>query len=142
MDEIKDLVNAARLSVESQTPIPSRQIQKSTAISKFWRRMGQIYGHKWESAHGTHDADETWAIGLADLSLEEIGNGLHGCIKRTDPWPPSLPEFRLLCRPVKAKRENAAMYHCPPDRALPHKLDDDARERGRAAVASALKAVK
>ena len=97
--------------------------------------MASIYGHKWTGTYGEQEVGDTWSVGLADLTPEEIGNGLHGCLNRRDPWPPSLPEFRALCRPPKDKRENAAMYHCPPDRQLPHKLSDDAREKGRAAIA-------
>lgn len=55
-----------------------------------------MYGHKWTSAYGETD-DGTWIKGLAGLSLEQISHGLRECLKRNDPWPPSLPEFRAMC---------------------------------------------
>ena len=92
--------------------------------------MAEMYGHKWESAHGPNDAGNTWAIGLSEYKPEHIGRGLRACLERTDPWPPTLPEFRALCRP--AKRENEAMYH---GALLEHKLSDEDRAKGRAAIA-------
>lgn len=68
-------------------------------MSELWRRMTAIYGHKWASAYGETDADDTWAIGLHDVSPEQLAEGLRGCLERTDPWPPTLPEFRALCKP-------------------------------------------
>jgi len=59
--------------------------------------MAEIYGHKWVSAHGASDINNTWLAGLEDLLPKSIGVGLTACIKRSDPWPPSLPEFRSLC---------------------------------------------
>jgi hypothetical protein len=104
-------------------------------IDRVWQRMAEIYGHKWTSSYGDIDKDGTWAQGLADMRPDELRTGFVSCVKRGDPWPPSLPEFRALCRPAPGKREHAAMYGLPPSRQLPHKIDDDARAKGRAAVA-------
>lgn len=41
----------------------------------------------------------TWSEGLADLAGDEIRAGLVACLNASD-WPPTLPEFRRLCRPV------------------------------------------
>ena len=38
-----------------------------------------------------------WADELAGYSADEIKRGIDGC--RTRPFPPTLPEFLLLCRP-------------------------------------------
>lgn len=102
--------------------------------------MAEIYGHKWTSAYGDSDADGTWAKGLADMSNADLKQGFLACIQRGDAWPPSLPEFRALCKPEK--RENEAMYRFPPDRQLPHKLSDESRSKGRAALAAARAAIK
>lgn len=104
--------------------------------------MAEIYGHKWTSAYGDIDRDGTWAQGLADMSNIELRAGFVACVKRSESWPPSLPEFRALCRPVVEKRENEAMYRFPPDRQLPHLLSDEARANGRAALAAARQAIK
>lgn len=62
--------------------------------------MGEIYGHKWSSQYGqSRSAMDTWQRGLKDLTRDELGTGLRALLSRADPWPPSLPEFRQLCRP-------------------------------------------
>jgi len=38
-----------------------------------------------------------WARALADVAPQEISTGLAACMLR--PWPPTLPEFVMLCRP-------------------------------------------
>jgi hypothetical protein len=67
-------------------------------IGQLWGRMAAMYGHKWTSNYGDAD-DGTWLSGLVDLSPADLADGLRACLKRTDPWPPTLPEFRQLCRP-------------------------------------------
>lgn len=66
------------------------------------------------------------------MSTADLGVGLAGCLKGGE-WPPSLPEFRALCRPPK--RENAAAYRYTGP-SLPHLLSDEERATGRAALAS------
>lgn len=141
MEPVAAIAARAQAQIESKQPTPSLSTQPSTVISKLWRRMQHIYGHKWESAHGLTDKENTWAIGLADMTVEEIGIGLNECVHRADPWPPSLPEFRALCRPPKVKRENAAAYHYPGP-SLPHLLSDERRAAGRAAVEVAKAALR
>lgn len=65
-----------------------------------WERMTEIYGHKWTSAYG-EDAEKgaglTWAKGLMEVTPRQLAAGLSGAIASSDPWPPTLPEFRRLC---------------------------------------------
>ncbi len=68
--------------------------------------MAKIYGHKWVSSFGAAD-DGTWLSGLRDVTPEQIGIGLERCRIRSEPWPPTLPEFRALCKPA------GAPYHHP-----------------------------
>lgn len=80
--------------------------------------MVAIYGHKWTSSYGLDDADDTWLRGLGGITPSEIAAGLSACVLRADPWPPTLPEFRAMCRPPADTRPNAAMYRDFP-KALP-----------------------
>lgn len=48
----------------------------------------------------------TWAEALAGFSVREVRQGLAAC--RGKPWPPTLPEFLLLCRP---KPDYEAMFY-------------------------------
>ncbi len=101
--------------------------------------MTEIYGHKWTSHYGEADSEGTWAKGLADMSGQELKTGFIACLHNGEAWPPSLPEFRVMCRPVKEKRENAAAYRYTGP-SLPHKITDEDKARGRAAIAEAMRA--
>lgn len=67
--------------------------------------MAQIYGTKWTSSYGddpSKGAAQTWAKGLAGLSGEQLARGLSSCITCAEPWPPTLPEFRMHCVGIPA----------------------------------------
>ena len=100
--------------------------------------MAEIYGHKWTSAYGDKPVD-TWVDGLRDIEPLEIAKGLEGCLLNGDGWPPSLPEFRQLCRPVKQSRINSEMYQEKP-RALPEPVE--MREKRKATGLAQLGAIK
>lgn len=63
--------------------------------------MAEIYGHRWTSAYGdSTEADGaagTWAKGLAGVTPSQLADALKACITSSDPWPPTLPEFRAMC---------------------------------------------
>lgn len=77
---------------------PSDQVMR-----RLWLRMTEIYGHRWTSAYG-EDAEQgagsTWAQGLAGLSSRDIATGLRAALLSTNPWPPTLPQFRAMCLDV------------------------------------------
>lgn len=65
-----------------------------------WVRMTEIYGARWGSGYddsADSGAGETWAKGLAGITPAQLADGLKACIASTDPWPPTLPEFRARC---------------------------------------------
>lgn len=73
--------------------------------------MAAIYGHRWTSAYGERCDDDagvltvagdTWQRGLSGVSEQAIAVGLQGCLMSTDPWPPTLPQFRAMCLAVPA----------------------------------------
>lgn len=100
-----------------------------------WERMSHIYGHKWSSSMGESaiangalsDVAQTWATGLNGVTGEQLAAGLHACINRNEPWPPTLPEFRALCKPPMV--ENAAMYRRSELLALPRPPRDYSKAR-------------
>lgn len=71
--------------------------------------MTGIYGHKWISSYGVEPSD-TWARGLRGFTNDELAHGIRRCLDREDPWPPTLPEFRQLCRP---RRETYHSLYTP-----------------------------
>lgn len=70
------------------------------AIDALWIGMADVYGHRWTSAFGADPstgAGSTWSIGLAGLTAQQVGQGVQACIASSEPWPPTLPEFRAMC---------------------------------------------
>jgi hypothetical protein len=102
--------------------------------------MADIYGHKWTSNYGDCDTDGTWAKGLADMTNDDLKRGFFACLNSGEAWPPSLPEFRAMCK--GPKRENEMMYAIPRVPQLPHKIDDEARAIARQAIAAMRSAIK
>lgn len=68
---------------------------------RIFQRMENFYLSKWVDSFGSiprQRVKQAWSEELAGYSAQEIKRGLEAC--RTKIWPPSLPEFMLLCRPV------------------------------------------
>lgn len=63
--------------------------------------MAEIYGHRWTANFGSDPdlagAAGTWAKGLAGVAPAQLADGLKACLASSDPWPPTLPEFRAMC---------------------------------------------
>ena len=69
-------------------------------IERLWLRMVEMFGHRWTTSFGDNPrklAGETWAMGLAGLTPDQIAAGISACMASADPWPPTLPEFRAMC---------------------------------------------
>lgn len=105
-------------------------------IELLWERMTALYGHRWTSQHGAAD-DGTWAKGLADIDPNSVGQAIKRLLNRGDAWPPSLPEFRMMCR--YSDGSQFGMDHVPevyrenrPGRLLTGPRDD---ERGKREIA-------
>lgn len=68
---------------------------------RIFQRMENFYLSKWVDSFGSIPRERVkraWAEELYGYSPQEIKRGLDAC--RAKVWPPSLPEFLLLCRPV------------------------------------------
>lgn len=65
-------------------------------IDELWKRMAEIYGHKWTSSHGDVDSG-TWLSALRNIPEDRIVSGMNKLLLRSDTWPPTLPEFLQLC---------------------------------------------
>ena len=80
----------------SSTP----RLQSQHVMDQLWKHMAQIYGHKWTSGYTADPAGaaaKTWSKGLSGLSARQMADGLAACIASADPWPPTLPQFRMMC---------------------------------------------
>lgn len=106
-------------------------LTNSKTMARFWLRMAEMYGHKWTAAQGEQPT-ETWSKALSALSADEIKTGLRACLTNGEAWPPSLPQFVALCRPRRRENARAYVWAGP---ALPHKLSDEQRDKGRQQIA-------
>ncbi len=105
---MKPAAEAATKALAGSRPSSASDSRATSTLMDFlWGRMTEIYGHRWESSYGSKPT-ETWSRALSALSKDELKRALSACLKRADPWPPSLPEFIAMARPPK--RENAAAY--------------------------------
>jgi hypothetical protein len=70
-------------------------------VEKIFQRMEDRYGALWADRYGAFPRARvmrTWAEDLADMSRDELTRGVAACRDRK--FPPTLPEFRELCRPA------------------------------------------
>ena len=58
--------------------------------------MARIYGHKWTSIVKVDDG--TWLDGLRGISPDQVIEGLGRLVDEGFDWPPTLPEFKKLCK--------------------------------------------
>jgi len=90
-----DLDDAGQQTGQDVAPCLSAE-QMGRIVVHLQTTYGRKFGQQWEGV--SIDAFKaTWARALADLTAQEIEVGLAACMLR--PWPPTLPEFMLLCRP-------------------------------------------
>lgn len=101
MEPLPNLPSSAVVARQPLTPNGAMR-PSDTAIRTLWVRMLEFYGHKWSSAYGEtpeEGAGGTWQSGLTGVTTAQMADGLRACLQRTDPWPPTLPEFYHLCVP-------------------------------------------
>jgi len=82
---------------------------------------------KCTRAYGEGDVAGTWAKLTGDLSGAEVTRGLNALLHSGRGWPPSIPEFRALCRPSRRSE--------PYVPALPLMYSPEERARGRENIA-------
>ena len=106
MRRVGEVATTVAARADAAAPIGST-ICSTDAVPAAWietlfRRLREIYGPRWTAQLPDTEAalasmQHTWAEGLAGLPGEALRRGLAECVRRGEPWPPSLPEFRALC---------------------------------------------
>lgn len=79
--------------------------QKRAMVAQLWKDMAAAYGSLWTKDGGVEsERFATWVDNLCDFTTNEIREGVLRVRKRTDKYPPTLPEFRGViesARPYK-----------------------------------------
>ena len=57
------------------------------------------FGYHWTNSYGEAD-NGAWLTGLYDLAPEDILKGINLVRLSGREWPPSLPQFRTMCKPI------------------------------------------
>lgn len=79
-------------------------------MNELWRRMADLYGHRWVSQYGEADENGTWRRVLASLTPAQIAVGLRQCVAigrsraqtGDEDWPPTAGEFAGFCVSTRA----------------------------------------
>lgn len=64
--------------------------------------MNEIFGASFARQFGDvgGEAFQTWSLAMQDVGVNEIKIGFEKLIARSSGYPPSLPEFKALCKPA------------------------------------------
>lgn len=76
------------------------QPARSDNVDALFQTFDALYGARladmWKGSNIDH-VKRVWRDALSGFTLREVKEGIKAC--RAKPWPPTLPEFLLLCRP-------------------------------------------
>jgi hypothetical protein len=84
-------------------------------VEKLFVRFEAMYGNKTRTMWGSVDADvltDSWAEGLAGFGGGHLKSALDACLVAFEDYPPTLPQFRGLCKAAR-ERERAAVARLP-----------------------------
>lgn len=112
MQNVRELLTSLPAGQE-KPPMRPEQSKRTHAspdnVEALFQEFEVMYGSRFIEMWKTANADlikQRWGEALAGFSVREVRQGLAAC--RAKPWPPTLPEFLLLCRP---KPDYEAMFH-------------------------------
>ncbi len=112
MQHVSQLANQASPSEQPKLDAGSSSANQPNArlMVNLWERLNHIYPNKFSAACGISavhdngaltDVAQTWASGLHGISGKQLAVGLGVVIASGREWPPSLPEFRVMCLPAR-----------------------------------------
>lgn len=93
-------MKAALAAVPNATSLAKSASLPDSWVERIFQKMEDRYGDMWANRYGAFPRDRvmrTWGEDLADLSSSELATGMTAC--KSAKFPPTLPEFRELCRP-------------------------------------------
>ena len=88
---------------QTERHVPERLQPKR--VSQVFVRMASIYKNLWTSTLDSPEmlqaAKDEWSIELAGFTTAELSKGLRETKRLHPNFPPTLPQFRSLCRQPK-----------------------------------------
>lgn len=104
MKHISELTSTKPIISESRasfTPVAEK------AVNRFFAVMSGIYGRAWTSQFADdlslQLAKEQWAKHLGEFDMGQIKSALDRVVDHHPKWPPTIGEFKILCRPDPAE---------------------------------------
>jgi hypothetical protein len=95
------------------------QKQRHALVTRLWMDMDAMFGSRFDEGGGPGGPKfNIWLEAMADYTVQQVRDGVLAARKWKDPWPPTLPEFRNLCRPFHRSGEQPASEALPPRAAL------------------------
>lgn len=100
-------------------------------MDRLWVRMAGMFFDLWTNRAGTSD-DGTWLASMrrSGLMASDVARGLASIERSGSTYPPSLPEFIRLCRPLQGMAGQQAAS-APVSRAKALPITDEERTRRR-----------
>lgn len=79
-----------------------------TDLSQFFARMEHLYGHRWTGQYGkplNEQGDLTisarqWQADIGEFTPAQIRGALKATETEYQDWPPTVPQFKAMCRGV------------------------------------------
>lgn len=109
--------------------------KQNEVMQRIWMYAVGKLGKRWISEYGLHNetSANVWRQDLADMTLNEIKAGLEALVNWREAFLPTLPQFRVMCKPPA---KPAAHRDYQPDPRPP--TDDDRNARFSAMLQAAM----
>lgn len=135
------MFNPATITPEAVRRAANDPIPQEAAGNVF-RVLHGFYGNLFLSKFATGDvgpegdrgvlgARQIWAYGLREFDAQTVKAALAQCMDRHPEFPPSLPQFVMLCR---ANKPREAFDHGQPRIGMSHELRSQYARRARAVI--------
>lgn len=109
------------MTIQSSTE--QQSVFSTKRIDKLFERMQAFYGARFTDMwrHISDDASgkalesikATWSTGLEEFDGKVLAAALHACMDK-HAFPPTLPEFRMLCKLTKQTHDRDYSHRPPP----------------------------
>lgn len=82
--------------------------EQQRIMAAIWHRLGALFGSAFESQYGPSGGSTylAWQDALADLTVQQLRDGLKMCERWDGEFPPNGPKFRGLCVSARMKGPN------------------------------------